>query len=311
MSTNILSEINSDELDFRKYYIKELHNPPKEYLNAFSAPISLAGGVIATALWKKIGGVKGGIIGSVVAGAGLLAGSMFKTSFSTTMKDVSIEEIEGQIAELELRMKNFITLNTLKNIVVNDSLEDDTVASALGVKIIPIYLTPMLPRSKRIDLIKKIMMGEDALGKAMPKNNFYDNTFVAENHNYKYLQQIPKDDVADFLEKLIELSIEYSIVFGDKSSDVTLNNTVKKGTQAALKWVGNKAKEIYRAAAPADAFKVKLLLGAMYISIGHYIINREYLKWEQHDSVEEALEAFRKAKTLDMQKFIGFLVELA
>lgn len=86
MSTNILSEINADELDFKEYYIKELNNPPME----------------------------------------------------------SFKEIEGQISELKLRMQNFITPSTLENMVFNSdfSLEDGN-ASALGIRIIPFYLTPI------------------------------------------------------------------------------------------------------------------------------------------------------------------------
>lgn len=284
---NFFSTIKKEDFDFEDYYINQLNKAPKEY------PIyGINWRNVARGLWSAVGIFKN----SKNSSQKNLEFISKDTKKTITMSDINRDNINiyKQIEELKLRLNNFITLDVLIKIEHKDNA-DYRNSTMLALQILPLYLTPFIPKNTRITKIKDVMTGKKGvLGGETFVSQFYSETF--EWDKYTYLKKIPKYEVEEFLEKLIRLSVEYSALSGDQNKEITAGNVLKTGVKAAAKKTARFLAKTYRLALPADVMNIKTLLGAMYFSIGHYIINREYLQWNQKDAVDEALDTFRKVK---------------
>lgn len=192
-------------------------------------------------------------------------------------KTLDYDEVYQRIEELKERMSNFITLDLFKMFAIADSDNILLGCTKLAV-IIAAYQTPLLPDKTRAGMIS------DSL-----------------TSNIDIWERMDKNDVKNFINELVLLSLKYSTVFDE-------NNTLE--AQAA-KTVGNFAWGYFKKATkkilPITPLEMKWLLTALYQAIGIYIINRDYLAESQEHSVEQAKMIYKKVMVYRKKNAINTL----
>lgn len=188
---------------------------------------------------------------------------------------------KGQILEqkyyanckmLEDRLSRFITMDFFKNIK-SIMINGMYIENFYGTVLLSICLIqPMIPQKAKAKMIEEVL--EIAF-----HGVFWESIIE---------KQITKEDVIKFEKELVNTMLNYSFLIENKTQ-----KTSKLILSGCFKFLGNKAKQIYKCAMPVDLFNLKRVLGAMYEALGIYIINREFLENSQEDALKEAQYYFK------------------